>query len=75
MKPNESQKEFCENLNAVIEDCITTWITSNDINSPSHYTLIEESVELAINFTLTETQEQDLKEAISNLYDVVKSIK
>lgn len=74
MKTTIKQKEFCENLILLMKDNINTWITTNDINSPSHYTLIDESVDIS-NIKITEEQENKLKQTISDIYDVVKSIK
>lgn len=75
MKPTEKQKQFIEKMASVINDNFDTWVNTNDIESASHYTLIGESVDLCLGFELTDKQETALKEAIDNLYDVVKSIK
>lgn len=74
MKTTIKQKEFCENLILLMKDNINTWITTNDINSPSHYTLIDESIDIS-NIKITEEQENKLKQTISDIYDVVKSFK
>lgn len=75
MNTTTTQKEFCENLKSLIGDNLNTWMTSNDIDSPSHYTLIDESVENGINFSLTDDQAECLKCAIGDIYDVVKGVK
>ena len=41
MKPSEKQIRFCKTLQNVLQ----LWIESDDINSPSHFTLIEETME------------------------------
>lgn len=41
MKASEKQIEFCTTLKGILQ----FWIDSNDINSPSHFTIIEEAIE------------------------------
>ena len=40
MKASEKQIEFCTTLKGILQ----FWITSNDIDSPSHFTIIEEVI-------------------------------
>lgn len=59
MKASEKQIEFCTTLKRILQ----FWITSNDINSPSHFTIIEE----VINNELESLPERD-KELLINAF-------
>jgi hypothetical protein len=59
MKASEKQIEFCTTLKGILQ----FWITSNDIDSPSHFTIIEE----VINNELEPLPERD-KELLINAF-------
>jgi len=68
MKANDKQKQTIQ----AIGDLIKGWQTTNDIHSPSHYTIIEEAIydmDLKINTS------DLITDHIERLYDIIKHIK
>lgn len=66
MKPTKLQKKICE----LIKSQASFWMTTNDINSPTHYNDIEES--LYDMDELSEEEKEELLFALSSLYHLVK---
>lgn len=75
MKPTEKQKHFCEQLQKIMIENISHWQTTNDITSPSHFTLIDESVDVDKLNYLSEYQVGKLRDLIGNIYYIVKTVK
>ena len=67
MKASEKQIEFCTTLKGILQ----FWITSNDINSPSHFTIIEE----VINNELEPLPEKDKKLLIDAFGDLLTYVR
>ena len=68
MKPNKKQNEMIELVNQMSK----YWQSTNDIDSPSHYTLIEEETR---KLDLTEDDEERFIEALSQVYHLIKIMK
>ena len=66
MKPTSIQKEVIETSKRLI----SYWLSTNDLDSPSHITIIEDKV-YAIDSLSTEEQTM----IISNLVDLLQTIK
>ena len=66
MKPTSTQKEVIETSKRLV----SYWLSTNDIDSPSHITTIEDEINAIDNLN---TEEHDL--LISNLIDLLKTIK
>lgn len=74
MKPNNKQIKICE----LITEQTQFWQSTNDINSPTHYNDIEETIDNAIFFDdelFSKDEGNILKEKLFDLYNFVKSIK
>lgn len=69
MKPSERQIHFCKTLQNVIQ----LWVESNDINSPSHFTLIEETIEEELR-ELSDDDKQLLINAFGDLLTYIRTI-
>ena len=69
MKPSERQIHFCKTLQNVIQ----LWVESNDINSPSHFTLIEETIEEELR-ELSDDDKQLLINAFGDLLIYIRTI-
>ena len=68
MKPNKKQKEICE----LIKSQASFWMSSNDIDSPTHLCDIDEEVgELGLELDM----ETELVVALKDLYSIVKVMK
>ena len=67
MKASEKQIEFCTTLKGILQ----FWITSNDINSPSHFTIIEE----VINNELEPLPERDKELLIGAFGDLLTYVR
>lgn len=65
MKPNKQQKEICE----MIKSQASFWMSSNDIDSPTHLCDIDEEVG---KLELDEDMESELSFALKELYYIVK---
>ena len=70
MKPSERQIHFCKTLQNVIQ----LWVESNDINSPSHYTLIAETIEEELGEELSDDDKQLLIDAFGDLLTYIRTI-
>lgn len=68
MKPSKQQKEICE----MIKSQASFWMSSNDIDSPTHLCDIDEEV---ARLELNEDMESELSFALKELYYIVKGIK
>lgn len=66
MKANDKQKQICD----LIINQVSFWKTSNDINSPTHYSDNSESVRNTEG--LSEEQEEDLTNFLDNLLSYIK---
>lgn len=66
MKANDKQKQICD----LIINQVSFWKTSNDINSPTHYSDNSESVRNMEG--LSEEQEEDLTNFLDNLLNYIK---
>ena len=66
MKPTSTQKEVIETSKRLV----SYWLSTNDIDSPSHITTIEDEINAIDSLN---TEEHDL--LISNLIDLLKTIK
>ena len=69
MKPSERQIHFCKTLQNVLQ----LWIESNDINSPSHFTLIAETIEEELE-ELSDDDKQLLINAFGDLLTYIRTI-
>ena len=67
MKASEKQIEFCTTLKGILQ----FWITSNDIDSPSHFTIIEE----VINNELEPLPEKDKELLIGAFGDLLTYVR
>ena len=68
MKTTDKQKQICD---LVIQQA-NFWKSTNDINSPTHYCDISESVK---SLELSEEDEEDLTNFLDNLLNFVKEKK
>ena len=69
MKASEKQIEFCTTLKGILQ----FWITSNDINSPSHFTIIEEVINNELE-PLPEKDKELLIDAFGDLLTYVRKL-
>lgn len=69
MKSSERQIHFCKTLQNIIQ----LWIESNDINSPSHFTLIAETIEEELG-ELSDDDKQLLINAFGDLLTYIRTI-
>ena len=69
MKASEKQIELCTTLKGILQ----FWIDSNDINSPSHFTIIEEAIENELEF-LPEDDRRLLMDAFGDLLTYVRKL-
>lgn len=67
MKPTEKQKHLIK----TIENIIQLWNETNDLYSPSHKTLIEESIECELE-DYTDNDKQMLENILENLLFYVR---
>ena len=70
MKPSERQIKFCKTLQGILQ----LWIESNDINSPSHWTLIEETIEENLGEEMEEDDKELLIDAFGDLLTYIRTI-
>lgn len=69
MKPSEKQKKICE----LIKSNASFWMSSNDIDSPTHVNDIEEEVySLGDDIDLDDVEKEVLISNLLNIYWVVK---
>lgn len=66
MKPTSTQKEVIETSKRLV----SYWLSTNDIDSPSHITTIEDEINAIDSLN---TEEHDL--LIRNLIDLLKTIR
>lgn len=70
MKATENQINACKTLKM----CMTFWQDSNDITSPSHFNLIETTVQTEMmDYTDDELQEEII-EKMKDLYRLIRKI-
>jgi len=67
MKPTQEQKDL---INAISKE-ISGWVVTNDIDSPSHWNLIEEFCE---SLELQEYQQNKLNDALDEIMSFIKEI-
>lgn len=65
MKPNKQQKEICE----LIKSQVSYWMSSNDIDSPTHFCDIDEEVS---KMELKEDMKIELSFVLKELCRLVK---
>lgn len=68
MKPNQKQKD----LISKISNEISGWSNTNDIDSPSHWNLIEEFCE---SLELPEKKELALNQSLDEVLSIIKGVK
>ena len=66
MKPTSTQKEVIETSKRLVN----YWLSTNDLDSPSHISIIEDEIYAIDSFS---TEEQTM--IIHNLVDLLKTIK
>ena len=72
MKPTEKQKAIAK----VVEQQGQFWQSTNDINSPTHYCDIDETLLLLdVEGIITENERDVLAEKLSDVYSFIKNIK
>lgn len=72
MRPNSKQKEVCE----FIISHATWWRDSNDINSTTHFSILESTVNYMVaKDMITESQAQALDTHLTNLLVEIRNIK
>ena len=72
MKPTEKQKAVAK----VVEQQGQFWQSTNDINSPTHYGDIQESLfTLSVENIITDEEEKLLDEKLGELYTLIKNFK
>jgi hypothetical protein len=70
MKPNEKQLSIIK----AIESCCEVWKTSNDISSPSHYSLIyDEACSLFEEGIVNSKDGHILRKNLEELYNFINS--
>ena len=69
MKPTEKQRHFIK----TIQNIVQLWIETNDINSPSHRTLIEETIDYELD-GYPEGDKDLLKNAFWDLLTYIKTL-
>lgn len=69
MKPTGTQKLVCE---ALIEQ-LQFWMHTNDINSPTHYSDMDECFAL-LSDCLSETEIEELTSETCNLFQFIKNL-
>lgn len=67
MKPTQEQKD----LITAISNEISGWVSTNDIDSPSHWNLIKDFCE---SLELQEYQQNNLNNAMNGLMSFIKEI-
>ncbi len=70
MKPTKTQKTA---IDAVI-DQLKFWRDTNDINSPTHYSDMDESYQSALEDCLSEKEIEELKSETCNLFQFIKNL-
>lgn len=68
MRATDKQKIICD----LIKEQASFWSSSNDINSPTHFCDIEESVGLFDEFDVN--QQEELIDKLTDLYLFIKNI-
>jgi hypothetical protein len=72
MKPTKQQKELIR----AISSEISGWVNTNDIDSPSHWNLIEELIEeFCDSLELPWRRRALLNEALDDILSIVKGLK
>ena len=69
MKPTETQRAVCETLIKQLE----FWQYTNDINSPTHYTDMDEQFAL-LSDCLSESEIEELTSETCNLFQFIKHL-
>jgi hypothetical protein len=75
MKPSEKQIAFIKALRELLDENFLDWVNSNDIDSPSHYTLIDESVENSEISNKFKVKTDTIENCISLIYGTVRKVK
>lgn len=71
MKPTDIQIEIIDSIISIIQ----TWRNSNDIDSPTHYTYIEEELFSNLDGYIPNKQREYLENELSKLLDRVQKNK
>lgn len=70
MKPTKAQKAT---IDAVI-DQLKFWRGTNDINSPTHYSDMDECYQSALDDCLSQDEIEELKAETCNLFQFIKNL-
>lgn len=71
MKANTNQIDACETLKV----CLATWQDSNDIESPSHFNLIDTAVHTEMMDYADDELKEEIIEKMQELYRLIRKIK
>lgn len=71
MKANTNQIGACDTLKM----CITIWQDTNDITSPSHFNLIETTVQTEMWDYADDELKEEIIEKMEDLYRLIRKIK
>ena len=71
MKATENQINACEALKM----CLAFWRDSNDITSPSHFNLIETTVQTEMMDYADDELKEEIIEKMQDLYRLIRKIK
>lgn len=71
MKANTNQIDACETLKV----CLATWQDSNDIESLSHFNLIETVVQTEMMDYADDELKEEIIEKMQDLYKLIRKIK
>lgn len=72
MKPTPRQKKLIEE----VQNQASFWMTTNDIDSPTHYCdLEEETYKLEMDDTLSKEDRKKFEDLIGDLFDFIKTRK
>lgn len=72
MKPNNIQKKLVKSISSII----SSWGTTNDINSPTHGgDITEELFKFYLDDELTENQVEEISNDLGDILNKIKKIK
>ena len=68
MKPTERQKAICD---AIIRE-VQWWRDSNDINSPTHYSDLEDCLRADLDDEIGESERYMLQQKLIRVFEIIK---
>lgn len=68
MKPTEKQKKACD---AIIQE-ISWWRDSNDIDSPTHYSDMEDCLRADLDDIISEEEICDIEDCLRTIFGIIK---